>query len=348
VLLDNGNVVAFGDNALGQLGNGSTDNASTPTPVLTKPAFATQPVSQRVAPGARVEFAATIVPSPVGGAVTFQWEHFGSPIAGATAATLVLANVTEADAGAYRVIARNDAGETASAPVALVVADPVLEAAGGGFALFISASKIATPTRGIAAVFDTLREVKTPEREIAAGASVLFWSVGIPAGFGTDATRQWFRNGVELAGETSEFLLADNIRANDSYEVLITSADGEQSVRRAAAVLDVIEPVRITQQPVAQATLTGSSGGSSRGGSDGGTSATLQIAATGNGQVFFQWLRWNPTAATWQPIDGAIFPTLIVREPGRYKAQLTDRSTAITLSEEAVVSAPEVSTPESE
>jgi hypothetical protein len=56
------------------------------------------------------------------GATTYQWQKDGTPLAGATTASLSLVNVTPAATGAYRVIVGNATGSTPSNSAALQVA----------------------------------------------------------------------------------------------------------------------------------------------------------------------------------------------------------------------------------
>lgn len=56
--------------------------------------------------------------------LTYQWRKDGSDLAGATSATLAIADVQADDAGAYSVVVRNNAGETVSAAATLTVRFP--------------------------------------------------------------------------------------------------------------------------------------------------------------------------------------------------------------------------------
>jgi hypothetical protein len=110
---------------------GSRESATAPSLVIeytagpgntnTVPAFTTPPASRAVIAGATVTFtvAASGTPPP-----TFQWRKDGTPIAGATAATLTLINVTAADVGAYTVVATNVAGNAVSSAATLTVSPP--------------------------------------------------------------------------------------------------------------------------------------------------------------------------------------------------------------------------------
>jgi hypothetical protein len=82
------------------------------------PKITAQPVGQVVALGASATLSvvASGVPPP-----TYQWQRNGSPIAGATNATLTLTNVQAGDAGDYRVTATNAAGSEVSSSATLSV-----------------------------------------------------------------------------------------------------------------------------------------------------------------------------------------------------------------------------------
>ena len=68
------------------------------------------PQSQTVPVGSAVSF--TVEAS--GQDLTYQWQHNGSNIAGATSSALGLANVQLADAGAYTVVVSNAGGSVSS------------------------------------------------------------------------------------------------------------------------------------------------------------------------------------------------------------------------------------------
>ncbi|HUL52700.1 MAG TPA: ExeM/NucH family extracellular endonuclease, partial [Opitutaceae bacterium] len=87
-------------------------------PEYAAPVFTTQPGSQTVTAGDSVTFlaAATGFPAP-----TFQWQHDGADIEGATSPALTLDHVTTAAAGSYAVTARNRIGLATSDAATLTV-----------------------------------------------------------------------------------------------------------------------------------------------------------------------------------------------------------------------------------
>ena len=82
------------------------------------PVIMTQPSSQTVDLGtevpATVQF--TVVATSNHGPLTYQWRKDGMAIAGANSATLTLANVQAADAGAYTVMVGNDGAALSARP----------------------------------------------------------------------------------------------------------------------------------------------------------------------------------------------------------------------------------------
>lgn len=92
----------------------------------TAPVFITQPYSQSVKQGANVTFSALSVGDPV---LTYIWKRNGQTMASGTNASLLLTNVTGANAGTYTVVASNAAGTATSLPAFLLVSSnsfPVL------------------------------------------------------------------------------------------------------------------------------------------------------------------------------------------------------------------------------
>ncbi|HTT57235.1 MAG TPA: ExeM/NucH family extracellular endonuclease [Opitutaceae bacterium] len=86
--------------------------------LTTPPAITVPPASQTATVGDTVTFGVTAAGTP---APAFQWRHNGAAIGGATGATLTLAHVTTADAGAYDVVVTNSVGTATSAAATLTV-----------------------------------------------------------------------------------------------------------------------------------------------------------------------------------------------------------------------------------
>ncbi|HVU34278.1 MAG TPA: immunoglobulin domain-containing protein [Opitutaceae bacterium] len=94
-----------------------SNNATlTVTGVTAVPSFTTQPSSKSVPIGATATLTAA-----ASGATSYQWSLGGTAIAGATSATLQIANVSPANAGVYTVVATNAGGSVTSNPAILNV-----------------------------------------------------------------------------------------------------------------------------------------------------------------------------------------------------------------------------------
>ncbi|MBP8155143.1 MAG: peptidylprolyl isomerase [Nitrospira sp.] len=81
------------------------------------PAITQSPSSQTIATGSAV----VLTGSASGDSVTYQWRRNGQPIAGATQSSLLLKDVTAAQAGNYTFVATNSAGSVESSAAILTV-----------------------------------------------------------------------------------------------------------------------------------------------------------------------------------------------------------------------------------
>lgn len=109
-----GNTGGTNGNTNGNNNGGTTGTAPTVT-VSSQPAAANNTIT--VTNGQTVRFTATATGNP---APTYQWKKDGAAIAGATAATLTLSNVTTNNNGAYTVTVTNSKGTATSSPALAV------------------------------------------------------------------------------------------------------------------------------------------------------------------------------------------------------------------------------------
>ncbi len=99
--------------------NGDSSRSTFNVSVTTAPPTITaQPQSYTIAMGNTVVFHAAAT-----NAATYQWQHNGADIAGATDATLVVGNASASDAGSYTLIARNGNGGATSNAATLTVSN---------------------------------------------------------------------------------------------------------------------------------------------------------------------------------------------------------------------------------
>ena len=85
------------------------------------PVITTQPVSQSVVPGTKVDFTVTAAGTAP---FSYQWQKNGANLSGATGSTYTIASAAAADAGQYRAIVTNSAGTATSAAATLTVTAP--------------------------------------------------------------------------------------------------------------------------------------------------------------------------------------------------------------------------------
>ena len=208
-------------------------------PVLTGPAITVQPANQAVLVGAPLTLAVTATGTAP---LSYQWYKNGQ-LLGATASNLVFTAVTAADGGIYAVVVKNDAGTVTSEPAGVTVQE-------------------------------RLRLTLQPASQtVAVGAAVAF-SVAVE---GTPPfTYQWRRQGTNLIGAANPVLSLDHAKVADagSYSVVVTNL--ANTLTSDNAILTVLEPPKITQQPASQAVLAGAK-------------VTFTIAASGSAPFRYQW-----------------------------------------------------------
>ncbi|MDA1273734.1 MAG: immunoglobulin domain-containing protein [Verrucomicrobia bacterium] len=159
------------------------------------------------------------------GNLSYQWRFNGLDLAGATEASLAIANVRAQDVGDYTVVVSNGAGSVESAPGRLSVSVPLS---------VVEQPQNQTVTAGSSAAF-TVR---------AAGAG--------PFGY------QWKKEGVEIAGATGQTFIVASAQANDAGTYTVVVSRGAESIESEAAGLTVSSLPVITQQPQSQVVYAGS------------------------------------------------------------------------------------------
>ncbi len=100
------------------LATGTIAVGAAPPPSATAPTITTQPVSQTVNAGATVNFSVTATGTAP---LSYQWRKNTVNIAGATASSLTLNNVSSSDAASYAVLVSNSAGSVLSSAATLTV-----------------------------------------------------------------------------------------------------------------------------------------------------------------------------------------------------------------------------------
>jgi sugar lactone lactonase YvrE len=174
----------------------------------------TQPSDVGVPSGGSASFSVEIASSP---SATFQWRKNGSPIPGATAGTLVIANAQSSDAAFYDVVITNGAFSATSTRVALTIQ--------GG-------------SGGIAPFFTTQPSSQT----VNVGANVTFTAAvsGSPS-----PTYQWTKNGsalsntVFISGVSTPTLNINGVASADAGSYVLVAINSAGTAISTAAVLAI-------------------------------------------------------------------------------------------------------------
>ncbi len=188
---DTGTYAVTVSNSAGSATSNSVTVTVNAAPVA--PSITTQPQSQTVNSGSTATF--TVV---AGGTspLTYQWSRNGTTVAGATNATLSLANVQTANAGSYTVVVTNSVGSVTS-----------------------SAATLTVNTAPTVPVFS----LQPAGHTMSPGASVVF-----RAAASGSPTYQWQFNGVPIAGATSALFVMRNLStsAAGTYTCVATNSAG--------------------------------------------------------------------------------------------------------------------------
>ena len=174
------------------------DSGNSTIRVLTSPpGITSHPQSLTVTAGTDATFSVSVCAQP---APTFQWSKDGVAVSGATAAVLKLTNVTDANAGTYKVTISQTAGGTTSTVTSNAATLTV---------------KVAGPT------ISTQPQSQT----VTAGSSVSF---SVTATGTAPLSYQWYKDGTSISSATSSTLTISNAQSSNagSYKVTVTNSGG--------------------------------------------------------------------------------------------------------------------------
>jgi hypothetical protein len=234
----NGNIIAGATNAvlvlpnlqLPNAGNYSVFVTNVAGSVLSSPATLTvwvppiitaQPQSRTNIVGTTGTFSASADGTAP---LNYQWQFNGVDLLGATSTTLTLQNIQASDAGAYAIVATNQAGSIVSVGAILTVWVP---------------PSITIPPQS---------------QTNAAGTSATF---SVTASGTTPFSYQWQFNGTNIAAATNANFTINNVQPLNagSYSVVVSNSAGVASSGPAA--LTVIVPPSIQTQPLSQEIVAG-------------------------------------------------------------------------------------------
>jgi len=195
---------------------GVTTSDAIPVRVVQPVTIEAQPGDMRGVLGGSVSLAVSAIGSDP---ITYQWTHNGEAIAGATSASLSLANLDEAAAGEYQVVVTNPTGSVLSDAATLVVdAPPVISSLSGSMS-------------------------------VIAGADA---ELSVTAASNLAVTYQWKRDGVSISGAVNSSLQLSSLTVSDAgdYTVEVTNTVG--TTVSAVVQISVIEPPSIVASPSAK------------------------------------------------------------------------------------------------
>lgn len=273
-----GNVLYGNTSSGGRFGKGTIYSLDL-TPV-NPPVITNQPASRTNIAGSSVLF--TVGASGVG-PLTYQWKKTATAIPSQTASTLSLTNVSDADAGIYSVIVSNVGGSVTSAPASLTVLDPPKITSQP-----LSTTNIAGTKAGFAVV--------------ATGTGPLNY--------------QWLKGASPISQAKAASLTLTNVTDADAgiYSVIVSNTLGK--VTSAGAMLTIIDPPVIKQQPFSRTNLSG-------------TTASFSVVVGGSPPLSYQWLK-GTSFLSQQKSASLTLNNLTGADAGPYRVAITNTAGAVT------------------
>jgi hypothetical protein len=186
--------ISAGSNHIFRIVSAEDELLGANTPALTinpKTAIRTQPS----APGPVCEGgSATLSVVATGAALTYQWQHNGTPVPGGTSAQLALSNIQPAQAGQYLCVVSGACGSVQSSPVQLTV----------------------TPLPRIVS--------QSSDTTLAEGNPL---ELQVRATVDSGIAYQWLRNGTPIPGATTSWLrLSGALSDTGTYQARLTNTCG--------------------------------------------------------------------------------------------------------------------------
>lgn len=191
--------------------------------VLLPPTFMSEPGNQTVVLGGTAAFSAAVSGTQP---LSYQWQHNGTNIDGATQSNISLYNVSPSEAGAYTIIATNAYGSITSKVATLTVRIP--------------------PSISL----------QPASQGATAGSNVTF---SVRATGEEPLSYQWLADGTNIAGATSPDLILTGIGASDAGDYNVRVSNGVGTAYSSWARLSVYFPPSIIEDPVALEVLAGNS-----------------------------------------------------------------------------------------
>ncbi len=131
-------------------------------------------------------------------------------------------------------------------------------------------------------------------------------------------TYQWQLNGTNIPSATNAFLTLTNVQSSDNGIYTVTVGNSTNSVVSSNAVLSVLAPVAITQQPQSQSVVSG-------------TNVQFGVAATGDGPLFYRW-KFNGTNLAGETNSTLSLTNVQLGHAGTYSVLVSNSVSSVTSS----------------
>jgi hypothetical protein len=222
------------------------------------------PATATVLTGATRTLAVVATGSPL---PTYQWRKDGVDIPNARAASYVVPATLVPTTASYSVVIANSAGSLVSTVCTLS-----------------SMTAVTVPISG-----------QPQARNVVAGQSASFTVTPVGSG---PFTFQWLKNGVVIAGATSQAFTIGSASAADAAAYSARVSNGASTTTSLGGILKVIAPFTVTGQPNAAVGTMALAAG---------TSKALTVTVSGVGPFTYQWRKDG------QPIAGATLASYLVQ-----------------------------------
>ena len=256
---------------------GSITSSTAVLTVVVPPAITNQPLSLTVTQGLSATFTVGASGSTP---LSYQWRLNTTNIGGATASSYTRGNVQPADAGTYSVVVTNSAGSATSLDATLTVFVPPTPPN------ITSQPQSQTVNQGANAIFTVS----------ASGSIPLYY--------------QWLLYGTNISGASASSYTRTNVQPADAgpYSVIVSNSLGPTNSSN--AILTVIVPPAITNQPLSQSVTQG-------------LNVTFTVAAAGSSPFSYQW-RLNGGSISGATLSSYTRSNLQLGDAGSYSVVVTN------------------------
>lgn len=286
------------------------------------PSISAGPASQTVSAGAAATFTVTAQGTAP---LSYQWNFGGTPISGATNATLVLSSVSSAVAGSYTVTVTNGFGNVTSTTATLTVTTP-------------PPPPIIIPPPPPIIIIPPSPPPSATAPSITAQPSNITAVLGANATFAVTAngtsplSYQWYKNGAAIQSAKGTSLTLSNIGVVDigSYYVTVTNSAGSATSNTVTLQTPALAAPNITGAPTSRSIVEGET-------------TTLSVTASGTGLTY----QWQKNGLTIPGADSATLtlPNVKMSDGGAFSVVVSNIVGTVRSPSALLVVTPKASAP---